>query len=332
VLFLSYAREDRADLGRLTEALGLLGHEVWVDEALTGGQTWWDVILDRIRSAEAVIALLSQSMLRSVACLAEVDYALRLGVPVLPVALGAFDAELLPPAIGELHVQRLDGTQQSAYRFAAAVSALPAARPRAVGRVTPPPAPSSPVTALADRVRARSLSLDDQLALVVRLEEAVQQRTELRVLGVVVADFAAREDLYVRVSRRLDALRAAMEEIPASERRPTAGPGPEPVRPGEGRSASVQLLSRSHGNWSFQVGAAKLVITIGADHATILVGGEQVELTTDHGPVRRRVGFQLPGPDGLPVDASVSWLEPDGSKGMVLSVGHVKAYGEGMYT
>ena len=47
-LFISYARENKADVEALIRDLNALGYQTWVDSELRGGQTWWDEILRRI--------------------------------------------------------------------------------------------------------------------------------------------------------------------------------------------------------------------------------------------------------------------------------------------
>lgn len=226
-LFLSYARRDRADLDRLAGALRLLRHEPWFDESLSGGQSWWDEILDQIRTCAALLTLVSPDMLRSHACLAEVDYAIRLGKPVLPVAIRPVDLALLPPSVARLHVQRLDDTQDSAFRFAAAVQEVLRGEPRPPGAdPVPPAAPMSYLTALADRVRAPTLGLDEQFALVARIEDAVENAEDVRGLPAVVAAFAARDDLFHQVGRRVENLRRAL--APAA---PVAVPVEPPAGP-----------------------------------------------------------------------------------------------------
>ncbi len=52
-----------------------LGHVVWLDEELSGGQVWWDEILAKIRECEALLFLVSPSSVESEACLLELHYA-----------------------------------------------------------------------------------------------------------------------------------------------------------------------------------------------------------------------------------------------------------------
>jgi hypothetical protein len=168
---------------------------------------------------------------------------------------------------------------------------------------------------LADRVRAASLDLDEQLALVVRLEDAIEQRADRRLLAAVLADLLDREDLYARVSRRLEGVRAALADAPPA-------PVPAPER------APVTLLARRPGRWSLRVGWTTLVVSIDGHQPTVTVDGEPILFTSRQRGVRT---FLLPGPDGRPVDAALLWNGPDGSDGLRLTVDHVTAYGDGIH-
>jgi hypothetical protein len=87
VAFVSYSRGDQPRVELVKNRLTQLGFEVWLDENLRGGQAWWDVILDKIRSCEVFVPNVSDASLQSQACAVERDYARALGKPVVPVAI-----------------------------------------------------------------------------------------------------------------------------------------------------------------------------------------------------------------------------------------------------
>ena len=84
-VFLSYSRDDARQLAVLAEDIRSLGHQAWLDQELTGGQRWWDHILQEIRECDAFVSAVSTSSMDSRACTAEYEYALALGKPILPV-------------------------------------------------------------------------------------------------------------------------------------------------------------------------------------------------------------------------------------------------------
>ena len=105
--FVSYSHVDAEIVGRLERDLEGLGWAAWCDRELSGGQRWWDGILDNIRQCDAFVFAMSASSLRSPACQRELEYAGALGKPVLPVLVGEPVPDgLLPPVLSE--TQRVD--------------------------------------------------------------------------------------------------------------------------------------------------------------------------------------------------------------------------------
>jgi len=98
-LFVSYTRTDRLRAGHLSQDLRMAGHEVWLDTELSAAGTWWDTILNQIGGSDAVIAVVSRSSLRSRACHAELEFAARLGRPILAVTVEALSSSVLPPEL-----------------------------------------------------------------------------------------------------------------------------------------------------------------------------------------------------------------------------------------
>ena len=58
-IFISYSSKNRDLVRTLAADLKALGHDVWFDVELTGGQLWWDNILDQIRGCDLLIAALT---------------------------------------------------------------------------------------------------------------------------------------------------------------------------------------------------------------------------------------------------------------------------------
>jgi TIR domain len=48
-IFISYSRQSEAMAKSLVTDFESLGHDVWFDRELSGGQAWWDQILAMIR-------------------------------------------------------------------------------------------------------------------------------------------------------------------------------------------------------------------------------------------------------------------------------------------
>ncbi len=84
-IFVSYARKDAALVQALADDLRELGNTVWLDEEVSGGQAWWDHILEQIRNCEVFVFALSPAALESLSCGRESDYAAALGRQPLTV-------------------------------------------------------------------------------------------------------------------------------------------------------------------------------------------------------------------------------------------------------
>src|SRR5215472_14946574 len=96
--FLGYSRSDKALAATVAEDLRQLGHTVWYDREVLGGQTWWSTILQQIRECDFYVFILTRGSLDSQACRYEYRYAYQLGKRVLPILCGdGVKINLLPP-------------------------------------------------------------------------------------------------------------------------------------------------------------------------------------------------------------------------------------------
>ena len=66
-IFVSYNRQTKAIAKALVQDVETLGHTVWFDQELSGGQAWWDQILSMIRRCDLFIFVLEPAALNSVA-------------------------------------------------------------------------------------------------------------------------------------------------------------------------------------------------------------------------------------------------------------------------
>ena len=58
-IFISYSSKNRALVEALANDLETLGHEIWFDKELSGGQSWWDQILQGIRACDLFVFALT---------------------------------------------------------------------------------------------------------------------------------------------------------------------------------------------------------------------------------------------------------------------------------
>ena len=109
-LFLSYATRDTELVASLQLDLEQFGHEVWRDVKIVGGQDWWDRICSQLRWCDAVVFAISPSSVRSRPCQSELDYALALGRPLLPVMIVDTKLATAPVAVQATNVVSYRGS------------------------------------------------------------------------------------------------------------------------------------------------------------------------------------------------------------------------------
>ena len=153
-IFVSYCREDQGLVRRLVEDIEALGHTAWFDEELSGGQVWWDEVLNQIRTCDVFVLAVSPATISSTACKREYGYADAVGKPVLPVVVTeGVSTNLLPPALSRVQlVPYLRQDRGEALRLARAVGSLRPARPLPNPLPPPPDVPISYLGQLTEKV------------------------------------------------------------------------------------------------------------------------------------------------------------------------------------
>jgi hypothetical protein len=231
-IFISYDRESRGFVASLADDIEALGHSVWYDEALSGGQSWWDQILAHIRACDVFVFALTPSSLESVACGREYEYAHALGKPILPVLIAeGVSTALLPEALSQIHfVDYRNPNDKSAalevgraLNAAAVLAALPDPLP------APPAVPVSYLGALATRVVAPSLSYEEQTALVVDIKTSLRDSATADDARQLLLKLKRRPDLLAKTEKEIDELLqvAAAQAAGADRRRVRPGWRPD---------------------------------------------------------------------------------------------------------
>jgi hypothetical protein len=224
-LFLSYARRDRPKADLLAQRLRQLRHEAWLDTSLAGGQAWWDEILRRILECDVFVPVLSVAYTRSEACASERMYAMQLQKSLLPVVCEPMRLELLATEISRLHVIDYSTPgEESAIQLAVALSGislvgLPPTLP------PPPPVPMSYLSGLSDRITHETLTIDDQLALVAKLENALDRPDDDEDQSMVIdllRMMSQRRDLYAETERKIQRVFASLSSVSPTDQGPPA--------------------------------------------------------------------------------------------------------------
>ncbi|MCA0456405.1 MAG: SUMF1/EgtB/PvdO family nonheme iron enzyme [Chloroflexi bacterium] len=91
-LFISYSRDDKAWVYELWRGLrDRAHHDAWIDQRLMPAQDWWEGILQNIETCECFIYIMSPKCVESIYCTAELNYALALNKPIVPLMLKQCD-------------------------------------------------------------------------------------------------------------------------------------------------------------------------------------------------------------------------------------------------
>ena len=255
-LFISYSRSNEQAVRALAGDIEALGHDVWLDHELTGGQSWWDEILRRIRACDVFVFALSPASLDSTACKREFRYAEALNKRVLPVLLAdGVSINLLPPALSAIqYVDYRAPSREAALALARTVLNLPPPNPLPDPLPEPPEVPISYLTELKDQVDSSGiLKFDEQAALAFRLKERLNDPEVADDVRGLMRRFRARPDLLARVAEDIDVVLDRSNGTAARpESRPRGGAS-SAWEPGRGPAA--------------QPGAVQSLFDAGADRA-----------------------------------------------------------------
>jgi hypothetical protein len=279
-LFVSYCREDSPLVTPLVNDLGQLGHSVWMDRQLFGGQDWWDEILRQIASCDSFLLGLSPGMLDSAPCQLELQYADALRKPFLPVMVASVDHNFFPPHIA--HAEYVDytlGDRDSLMKLVGAMARLPPAPQLPLPLPAPPAMPPSPLYEISRQVAAPALDRKAQLGVLDDLEQfGLKPKLRDGVISQMYL-FRNRPDIIADIRDRVDADLHWLQQQPAgagqhaqpasSHPGPPAGPATDPVSGSPttpvGPKAAKARFSRTFMVWMF-------ILMVPAFYATLLVG------------------------------------------------------------
>jgi hypothetical protein len=131
-IFISYNRKAEAITKALADDFEDLGHTVWFDQEISGGQAWWDQILAKVRNCDLFVFVLEPEALNSMACKREYGYAVDIGKPILPVLVSdEVNTNLLPPALSQIQFvdYRKQDDRSAAFRLSRALNTVPPPAP-----------------------------------------------------------------------------------------------------------------------------------------------------------------------------------------------------------
>jgi len=224
-IFVSYNRQSQDMARTLVGDLEDMGHDVWFDHELSGGQAWWGRILAEIRDSDVFVFLLDAESLNSAACRREFGYASVLGKPVLPVLVAeGISTSLLPPELSLIQfVDYRKQDRKSGLALARALGSVPRAKPLPDPLPSPPAAPVSYLGDLSSRIEAASLSSEEQKSLVFDLRRGLRDLKAANDTRTLLVKLRSRRDLFAATAEEIDEL--------LGSRSPSAPAPPEIPRP-----------------------------------------------------------------------------------------------------
>lgn len=268
-LFISYSSQDRSTVDALTTALRRGQQQVWFDQELGGGDSWWNKILEQIRSCDVFIVALSNNWLQSKPSQAELRYARALNRPILPVRIGDVDSMRVNPLAALQIIDYREPTVDAGIQLVTAVHALQS-KPVPLPDPLPeePPVPFGYITRLGNILAEKELSPQQQTQLLIELRSGLDEDGDdpsaRGDIGQLLRMLRLRHDVTYRTRTEIDNVLAeieaknnaadapatgATEQAAATAAKAPAGPAPSagpsakaPVPPAAGTGSNKRLL------------------------------------------------------------------------------------------
>jgi streptogramin lyase len=258
-VFVSYSSHDGDSVRTLAGDLERARLQVWYDLDLGGGESWWVSILEQIRECTVFVFALSDNSLRSKPCRAELEYARSLGVPMLPVQIGAVSTYRTDPIFATQLVDYRDPGRDSGIALVSALHESAARRSDLPDPLPdPPPIPYEYLLRLGADIRGEAdLAPTAQAALVFELRTALADEDDTDVredIRELLRTLRARRDVAYSIVREIDTVLTESDDetptaatpradqpvagAPSGTRTPsgppTKGPAPaaQPAKPG----------------------------------------------------------------------------------------------------
>ncbi len=208
-IFISYNSENEDRTKALVEDIKELGHSVWFDKELGGGQIWWDKILETIRNCDLFVFVLSVEGLDSSACNLEYEYANELGKTILPILIGEkISVNLLPPALSKIQfVDYRKRDRDALLHLARAFTTAPPSQTPPDPLPLPPEVPVSYLGSLGKQIENTSkLSYEEQSALLVDLKKSLHDPESATDALTLLKKLRKQQHLFENIAQEIDLL------------------------------------------------------------------------------------------------------------------------------
>ena len=209
-IFISYSSDDKTAIQEVSNDLTSMGHNIWFDHELVGGQSWWNKILKEIELCDFYLCALSSAYLKSDACKRELSYANALGKTIIPIkVVNDFDKRFLPPEISKLQITDVESGNKKG--ILALINALNTMPPSADLPDTLPEPPAIPVSYLSELLLTinsnDTLNQDEQAALIFKLRDHYRSSGDATGVMQALEKFETRKDLLATIGREAESLK-----------------------------------------------------------------------------------------------------------------------------
>jgi len=209
-IFISYSRNDKEKVNDLSEDLVLLGHTVWFDQHLEGGQTWWDEIIAQILGTNYFVFILSQYSINSVACKKEFQYAVDLNKTIIPIQISGKNVpiNLLPQELSTLQIVPYNSENKNSILRIAKIffetvptTKLPDNLPK------PPEIPISYLGGIATEIdSSESLPFEKQSAFFIDIKKSLSDPLLENDAFTLLSRLRSRRDIFATIADEIDTL------------------------------------------------------------------------------------------------------------------------------
>lgn len=286
-IFITYAREDASIVTQLGHDLERSQRQVWIDQDLTGGQAWWDEILNQIRTCDLYVFALSPTSLRSRACVRELEYAHALDRPLLAIKVAQVSIQQAPRVVADSQVvDYVTRTPESVLALRDALDAAPPPPPLPDPLPEPPAVPISYFGQYREQLSSNSLPFAEQQSLLLELKNHLDSEDDRDDAVDLLKELRRRPDLAQSVAGEIDTLLASS---PA----PTSGTLPE-TTPAERQTVPSSPSSpRKKRTWLVVVGVVLAAFVAGIVGLAVLLEG----VVPPAGCPAVADGFSMPAPE-----------------------------------
>ena len=266
-VFVSYSSRDKVAVENIVRALTNAHEDPWLDKELSGGERWGRKILKQIRESDAFIVALSENSEQSKPCQAELNYAIALSLPIIPVQIGSVE-NMMVNRVGELQI--IDYREPTVDSAIALTTAVREARQRR--EELPQPLPKEPPVPFEYLMRLNTtldgaLGPREQEALLAELRRSFnvdgQDEGARKGIAQLLRKLREHHDVTVFTRTEVDALLESVATAPMPRLSPP--PGPKSPTPNEKTKASAP---KTHWRPSRRV-----TIAAATTLAVVLIGG-----------------------------------------------------------